>query len=255
MGLSQLNFEGLNKVEKAIEVIRHYEPTEGYYLGFSGGKDSTVLYDLAIKAGVKSDAHYCVSPIDPPQLHQFIKEHFPDVVWDFHARGFWKLVVKKGLPLRQSRWCCEIIKEAGGGGRTKLLGMRRAESNTRQCYREFQRHTKQKDTWWCLPIVDWGDGEVWEYIKEHNLPYCGLYDEGFNRLGCVLCPFSRDIEREELYFPKIVKLWRRACDHIIKARLASGKEYTHSFSTGQELYDWWVARDQKGVATAHMLEM
>src|SRR3990167_4817746 len=127
MGLEQLELEtGLNKVEVAIGLLRAWEPPEGYYLAFSGGKDSVAIYDLAQKAGVKFDAHYCVSPIDPPQIYQFIKEHYPDVQWDNHARGFWKLVVRKGLPMRQSRWCCQIIKEAGGHGRNVIVGNRRA---------------------------------------------------------------------------------------------------------------------------------
>ncbi len=50
MGLQQLNFEGKNKVETAISLLKEFEPSEGYYLAFSGGKDSVVVYDLAIKA-------------------------------------------------------------------------------------------------------------------------------------------------------------------------------------------------------------
>ena len=241
MGITQLNFEMQTKVETAIGLIQAFEPPAGYYLAFSGGKDSTVLYDLTVKANVKFDAHYCVSPIDPPQLHNHIKTHFPDVQWDFHARGFWKLVVKKGLPMRQSRWCCQIIKEAGGEGRTVLLGNRRDEGTIRKhqkCFEKARKHNK----FFVRPILDWSQGEVWEYIKKNNLSYCDLYDKGFHRLGCVLCPFSREIKREELYFPKIVNCWKLACEHIVKARLQSGKRYKHQFATGKELYDWWTNR-------------
>ena len=47
MGLSQLNFAGLNKVEVAIMRLREFEPPGGYYLAFSGGKESVVIDDLA----------------------------------------------------------------------------------------------------------------------------------------------------------------------------------------------------------------
>lgn len=241
MGLTQINFEGKNKVEASIELVQVHEPIEGYYLAFSGGKDSVVIYDLAVKAGVKFDAHYCVSPIDPQEIHRFIKEYYPSVAWDYYARGWWKMVVKKGLPMRQVRWCCQVIKEAGGKGRTVILGNRREEGTIRKHQKDFELVPKYDKTF-LRPILGWDTAEVWEYIRSNSLPYCSLYDEGFHRLGCVLCPFSRDIKREVERFPKIVKLWRLACDHIVATRLASGKEYKHKFETGQELFDWWVGR-------------
>jgi PP-loop superfamily ATP-utilizing enzyme len=68
MALGQLRLDTKeNKIEYAIKLLKDYEPKEGYYLGFSGGKDSVVVYDIAVKSGVKFDAHYCVSPIDPPE--------------------------------------------------------------------------------------------------------------------------------------------------------------------------------------------
>lgn len=47
-----------NKIKNAIELLRQFEPPEGYYLAFSGGKDSVVIKALADMAGVKYDAHY-----------------------------------------------------------------------------------------------------------------------------------------------------------------------------------------------------
>lgn len=88
VALEQLDFDGMNKVEFAINLLKTWEPPEGYYLAFSGGKDSVAIYDLAQKAGVKFDAHYCVSPIDPPQVHKFIKDHYPDVIWDYHRKAY-----------------------------------------------------------------------------------------------------------------------------------------------------------------------
>lgn len=249
MGLGQLGLEtGLDKVGSAIALLQAWEPQEGYYLAFSGGKDSIAIYDLAKKAGVKFDAHYCVSPIDPPQIYKFIREYYPDVIWDYHAKGFWKLVDSNGLPMRTSRWCCRIIKESGGYGRVVVVGNRRAEGNIRrnQCYVQTSYHKDGKT--FIRPILDFDNYDIWEYIRENHLPYCELYDKGFKRIGCILCPYSRNIERDELFFPKVVNLWKLACNRLIAQNKArnnlskKGKPLKHSFETGEELYKWWVGR-------------
>lgn len=249
MALGQLELiTGLDKVGFAIKLLQDNEPPEGYYLGFSGGKDSVVLYDLAVRADVKFDAHYCVSPIDPPQIYQFIKEHYSDVIWDKHARNWWQVVVKEGLPLRQARWCCRIIKEAGGNNRICLIGVRSSESEKRKHYPFVELPRDAENKTFVRPVLGFNDYDVWQYIKGNNLPYCSLYDEGFKRLGCVLCPFSREIEREEKYFPKVVANWKRACDRIVAERKANnyltkrGKPSKHKFETGEELYQWWTKR-------------
>lgn len=79
--IDQLNMSGKTKVETAIERIKTFEPPEGYFLAFSGGKDSVVIKALADMAGVKYDAHYHITSVDPPELVRFVKT-FDDVSMD-----------------------------------------------------------------------------------------------------------------------------------------------------------------------------
>lgn len=240
MGITQLDMlTGLDKVETAVGLLQAFEPPEGYYGAYSGGKDSEVIKNLAKVARVKADWRYCVSPIDPPEIRQHIKEYHPDVRWDYYARGFWKTVVEKGLPTRRNRWCCELIKEAGGLGRTVIVGNRTAESRNRRGQGCFGKHTK-KDIFFVRPIINWSEGEVWEYIGVNRLPYCPLYDEGFKRLGCVMCPLATIANRrlEMQRFPKIARLWRLSCDRLVERRLAQGED---KFASGEELWQWWLS--------------
>lgn len=71
-----------NKVKASLERIKAFEPPEGYYLAFSGGKDSVVCKALLDMAGVKYDAHYRVTSVDPPELVRFIRDKHPDVERD-----------------------------------------------------------------------------------------------------------------------------------------------------------------------------
>lgn len=126
------------KVEKSIERLKAFEPKEGYYLAFSGGKDSVVCKALCDMAGVKYDAHYRVTSVDPPELVRFIKEKHPDVAREVprYADGtpitMWNLIVKnKYPPTRLARYCCQDLKEDGGDGRVTITGVRWAESANR----------------------------------------------------------------------------------------------------------------------------
>ena len=137
--IHQLDFNGRDKVDKAILRLQTYEPPEGYYLCFSGGKDSVVIKALADMAGVKYDAHYAVTSVDPPELVRFIKTEYPEVEFDhkYDKDGnritMWTLIASKQMPpTRLARYCCAYLKETGGDGRLKVTGVRWSESNRRK---------------------------------------------------------------------------------------------------------------------------
>lgn len=136
--LGQLNMYGMDRVETAIERLRAYEPEEGYWLAFSGGKDSVVVKALADMAGVKYEAHYQNTSVDPPELVQFIKT-FDDVHMDSPKDKdgkritMWNLIPKKKMPpTRIVRYCCHELKESFGTGKIVITGVRWAESAKRK---------------------------------------------------------------------------------------------------------------------------
>lgn len=43
-----------------------------------------------------------------------------------------------------------------------------------------------------LPIVEWKDNEVWLYLIHNNVPFNYMYRLGFERCGCLICPFQSD---------------------------------------------------------------
>lgn len=52
---------------------------DGFWLAFSGGKDSQVLYHLALMAGVKFKAHMNLTSVDPPEVIRFVRKNYPEV--------------------------------------------------------------------------------------------------------------------------------------------------------------------------------
>lgn len=127
------------KVNKSIERLKAFEPEEGYYLAFSGGKDSVVCKALLDMSNCKYDATYRVTSVDPPELVRFIKDQHPDVSREVprYENGkpitMWNLIPKKLTPpTRLIRYCCEFLKESGGDGRKTVTGVRWAESTNRR---------------------------------------------------------------------------------------------------------------------------
>ena len=130
------------KLEIAIQRLKLFEPPEGYFLAFSGGKDSQVIYHLAQMAGVKFDAHYHVTSVDPPELIYFIREYYPDVIFDVpHDKNgnrisMWSLIRDAKMPpTRNMRYCCSWLKEAYGNKQMTVTGVRWAESARRKANR------------------------------------------------------------------------------------------------------------------------
>ncbi|MSU01906.1 phosphoadenosine phosphosulfate reductase family protein [Tissierella pigra] len=254
----------IDKVAIAIDRLKAFEPEEGYYLAFSGGKDSQVIYHLAKEAGVKFDAHYNVTGIDHPELVYFMRKNYPDVIRDMYEKSMFRLIEEKGLPTRLKRFCCEVLKEHGGEGRICVTGVRWAESTKRKSRRPFEIVTAKKEDKKlfddndedrrlfenCMqkgkrvvnPIVDWSDEDVWEYLKSRNIEYCELYDQGYKRLGCIGCPMSsRKIQELEQY-PKFAENYKRAIARFLpkylKRREEKGEEPFRDTVDGW--YDWWI---------------
>ncbi len=238
-----------DKVQIAIERLRAHEPTAGYYLAFSGGKDSQCIYRLAEMAGVKFDSHYSVTTVDPPELVQFIKREYPQVERVHPEQSMWELIVAQGFPpVRRTRYCCRVLKEQGGHGRVVVTGVRWQESVRRARRQMTERCYKDGTRTFLHPIIDWSEADVWAFIREQGLPYCSLYDEGWKRIGCVLCPMRDDAKAEVARWPKIAAQYIRTFDKVVEHRKAVGKRCT--FATGQELFDWWVQHRKSGANDA-----
>lgn len=263
--MTQTTLSGKTLVEVSIERIREHEPEEGYFLAFSGGKDSIVCYRLAEMAGVKFTAHYAVTTIDPPEVTRFIREEYPQVIRDYprykgERTNFYDLVARKGLPNRQVRWCCDVLKEhAGGAGSTVILGVRAAESAKRANRPVFQN----RDGKYILnPIIDWSDSDVWDFIHTQKLKYPSVYDEGFKRVGCILCPLACRLRRIKEYekYPKHVKALEYAVDKFLEEKRREEKRsgLSNWGRNGHEIVYRWVyespIESAKGACMQHLIE-
>lgn len=247
------------------------------YVLNSGGKDSSVLVDLAIKGQVPIEIAHNHTTADAPETVYFVRREMAR----FEAMGLqctinkptykgrpvsmWTLIPQKLMPPTPAvRYCCDILKEAHGAGRMCVTGVRWAEStkraNTRGIFeiqhrnidkriilnndndekrREFETcAVKGKRV--CNPIVDWTDEDVWDYIHSYKLPYNPLYDEGCKRVGCVGCPIAGKTRTWEFArWPAYERMYIAAFDRMIAARKSKG--LSTDWQSGREVMHWWMA--------------
>lgn len=157
--------EKIDKVKMSIERLKAIpDPEGGYFVAYSGGKDSVVLSAIMEMAGVAHDFHYSVTTVDPPELVRFIISQYDTVLYNspdgtqtiYSTHGerllnpsnkiegkviffelpeetMRELIIRKCTPpTRIMRYCCEKLKEVHGTGRITVTGVRWAESANRK---------------------------------------------------------------------------------------------------------------------------
>jgi phosphoadenosine phosphosulfate reductase len=87
--------------------------------------------------------------------------------------------------------CCHIrkvepLKRALSGKRAWITGVRRDQALTRKdlAVSEFDAgNGLQKIS----PLLDWSLSDVWDYLKQFDVPYNVLHDKGYSSIGCAPC--------------------------------------------------------------------
>lgn len=270
------------KLKHSIELLQKSERLalsmneKGFYLAFSGGKDSQALYHVTQMAGVKFYAEYTLTTLEPPELVWFIRRQYPEVKHVRPKLTFLKLCEKKGaLPTMKIRFCCAELKEVHGAGSVTLTGVRKQESvkrskrtevekisrkmdrkfrGTLEQWDEFTRSkevegvqcVRGKDKLVVNPIIDWTEEDVWYFLNEvARVEHCELYDQGWKRIGCLFCPMSseKSVDRDSERYPKFKAAVIRTIQKLIESGGYSKIQAKLGRTvTAEEMFGWWKSK-------------
>lgn len=270
--------------KKAIERLKMASEVSLKYYGqpllvtYSGGKDSDVSLELAIRSGIPFEVQNSHTTADAPETVRFIKKKFYQLELDGikcqidkpQIQGkrvsMWSLIpIKLMPPTRVVRYCCQVLKEGAGDGRMITTGVRWDESSQRSTRggleiigrtkkhsiiltndndnkrRFFEKcETRAKSV--CNPIIEWTNSDIWDFIHSEKIETNPLYQCGFDRVGCIGCPMAGKKRYFEFsIFPKYKNMYIHAFDRMIKERISRGLET--EWLTGEEVFSWWMQED------------
>lgn len=190
-------------------------------VSYSGGKDSLVALHLVLKAGIEPTLLFNDTNLELPETIENVREvseiYGLKLITADANNKFWEAVEIFGPPGKDYRWCCKVVKLVPISrayksnfqeGVLSVVGQRAFESIDRSYSGSVWRNRWLPNVLSMSPIQEWDQISVWSYIHINKLPVNPLYFNGFERLGCYLCPAANVAEYYEIR-KKYPELWCR----------------------------------------------
>lgn len=220
-----------------IEQKKKYGDDETF-ISFSGGKDSTVVSDLVIRAlGNPSIIHiFGDTTLEFPSTEEYAKRFkeshrkTPFLSARNKEKNFYDMCEVIGPPSRIMRWCCivfktgAITKKINGVFKNKsniltFYGIRRSESTSRNKYDRVSDSPKITKQNVVSPIIDWYDFDIWLYLLTTGIDFNDAYRLGYSRVGCWCCPNNTIWAQylAQIYMPEQAEKWRNQLINFAKS--------------------------------------
>jgi phosphoadenosine phosphosulfate reductase len=186
--------EALDAEEAIAWAIETFHP--GLLFAVSFQKTSSVMIDIAHRTEPGARFFYLDTDLLFPQTYatrDALAERY-SIEFQSHAGiSLEQQEERHGANLwrRHPDACCGIrkvepMREALDGAQCWVSGIRRVDSATRAGAAKFG-WDQRFGLWKLNPLADWTDEQVWNHIREKNVPYNPLHDQGYPSIGCTHC--------------------------------------------------------------------
>ncbi len=206
------------KLVKARQLIKMYAGDKTS-VSCSFGKDSTVVLWMCLQENPHIPIIYNNTGIEWPetlafkdQLKEFWNLNLIETKPIMSYWQVWKRIQEKGLKSQDgskkgSDLCCNYLKEIPTRRLFKehnflrtFTGITAIESRLRMfvaCQRGMEYYSQKDKITKIHPILYWTEPEVWQFIKNNNIPINPAYSKyGLNRLGYMFCTSHKEWRRQ-----------------------------------------------------------
>lgn len=186
-------------------------------VSFSGGKDSLATLLLVLDAGIRPKVIFVDTGIEFGEtlahVYETVDKYDLELMIEKAGEAYFDALAHFGPSAKDFRWCCKtcklgptarLVRKHFPDGVLAFIGQRQYESENR-----YQKGGIWENPWvpgqiGASPIQKWTSLEVWLYIFYKKADYNPLYERGFERIGCWLCPAADMAEHEEIgkYMPR-----------------------------------------------------
>lgn len=224
------------------DTAKRYE-TNRLMISFSGGKDSTCVEDLTVRALSNASIVHIFgdTTLEFPTTYEYVerfKKNNPRAIFKIaknRDQVFLNVCDDIGPPSRVMRWCCTMFKTGpitrvinniyGAGKILTFYGVRKSESACRSKYNRIEEKSESKKIQKqsvASPIFYWKDIDVWLYLLANKVDFNQAYRLGYDRVGCWCCPNNTGRAQflSRIYMSEQSKIWR---DFLVNFAIRIGK--------------------------------